>query len=164
MLKRPNPRETKTFPIAMITVVRIVALRRPIFRLSSKVRIEISKKLNREEITAKRMARKKHTPMILPPGSFSKISVITLNTRLGPADSISTPPEKAEGTTTNPARIAAAVSKVETMIASLFRLFSFGMLAPRVTYSPQPMPTEKRTCVAAWAKVVKLNLLKSGRR
>ena len=68
-----------------------------------------------------------------PPASRSNMSVITLNTRLGPADSMSTPPEKAEGTTTNPARIAAAVSKTDTMMASLFKLFSLEMFAPSVS-------------------------------
>lgn len=162
-LNTPKPRDTMILPIPIISAVTTVAFLRPILQLSSNVLVEISKNVNKEEITANIRARKKQHPIIRPPGSLPKMSVITRNTSPGPLCT-STPPANAEGIITNPAKIAAPVSQMDTRIASLFKLFSFGMLAPKVSYIPQPIPTEKRTCVAALANTEKLNLLKSGRR
>lgn len=109
-------------PIPMIREMMKVDLIRPSLRLSSKVRMEISKKVNNEEITANTIARKKQIPIRRPPGNLLKISVITRKIRLGPL-CISTPPANADGMITKPARMAAAVSQMDTRMASLFRLF-----------------------------------------
>ena len=131
-LNTPNPRETIMLPAPMIREMISVALIRPIFRLSSKVRIEISKNVNNDEITANTIARKKQMPIRRPPGSLLKMPVITRKIRLGPL-CISTPPANADGIITKPARMAAPVSQMDTRMASLFRLFFFGMFAPSVS-------------------------------
>lgn len=101
--------------------------------------------------------------MILPPGSLSKISVITRNTRPGPFWT-STSPAKAEGIITKPAKTAAAISMIDTGTTSDLRLLLLRMLTSRVVKITQPIPIENNTYVVAWANTEKLNLLKSGRK
>ena len=74
------------------------------------------------------IARKKQMPIRRPPGSLLKMPVITRKIRLGPL-CISTPPANADGIITKPARMAAPVSQMDTRMASLFRLFFFGIFA-----------------------------------
>ena len=144
-LSAPKPRDTMMLPAPMIAATARVPFLRPNLHFSSKVRIEISKKVNSEEMTANASARKKQMPMSRPPGSLLKISVITKNTRPGPFWT-STPAANADGMITNPARTAAPVSQMDTKIASDLKLLLFGILAPRVVKIPQPMPTENSTC------------------
>ena len=93
-------------PIPITRAVTSVARFLPSLHFSSKVRLVITKNVNRDDTTANAKAIKKQIPIRRPPGSFLKISVISRNTRLCPFCT-STPASNAEGIITNLKRIAA---------------------------------------------------------
>lgn len=83
------------------------------------------------------MAVKKKNPMIFPPGSLLKMSVIARKIREGPAD-ILEPAPTTVGMITKPAVKATVVSQMVTIMESFRMLASSLTLAPSVTKIDPP--------------------------
>ena len=80
----PKPSDTNMLAMPIMMAIINVAFLRPIFSFTSAVRIFVSKKLNRDEMTANISARKKQLPIMRPPGRLRNMPDMTSNTRAGP--------------------------------------------------------------------------------
>lgn len=158
----PKPSDTNMLAMPIMMAIINVAFLRPIFSFTSAVRIFVSKKLNRDEMTAN-TAQERSSCLLCARGQVEEYAGHDLEYEGRAFLNVYACAEGGGDDDEARENSGKGIGKAYEQSVAL-QVVLLGMFAPRVMKRLQPMPTENSTCVTASANTLTVNLLKSGSR